>query len=736
MAKKKHKSSNQHNASKDIGRQMKPKKIEDFANAVFQERSNQFQRSGTSISDVFEGLDFDHVHAKRRISASLSMIEEVKNRFGPICSDVPDRFSIAEDWITVNAYPISAYDYVEKHVYSVLGAAIWILDYLRDHGKLSQLTELLTSASYHNDAPMPPVWDACHSEQLLTAMVAVISNRNSDCIPSAKRSKKEKRTISRCYMDKCTAEGKIDHSVPSRVLFDKVIGLIDPETLEGLKDYYTEKYWDWVRRYYLCRNLFLQEELAIRADIEDFHDSTQQVLIQNEVVKAISSNKMKQQSVMMPGALKLPNMDSAARSQEQQNYFFQVKALEYRNGVLYRRQEEFNSRFESFTREIGEFSLMPHENLSAKYGTQIADVWSGFQVKDPYSMCTAFLLLLDGGSDLPWCYFAGVNLQSFYVSMLPWTRRKFIGSCDDIWEHYDAEIGEIIPGPGSEPLPKKIKVPEMDDWYQMKYFDATNKESDNVEQYNLSHILYEVTGCIMPRNLERHQAALRTLNRYGINNKKANHYLTYCMALLGEAKHQSVIYGLQNDDLSKQECDYHQPSEESIGEESVESLKDTISSLRSEINRYKQAVQDANQIIKINKDRITEMETQVSVSKQELSDLSSLIFGVQDTDRSLGINFPYRTASRIICFGGDPDWLKEMKAKLPDVLFSARISRGTADIYKKTDVVWIQTAGISYSDYQNIVHEMRRFHIPVRYFSSTNVSNCAAQLVKADIASC
>ena len=208
------------------------------------------------------------------------------------------------------------------------------------------------------------------------------------------------------------------------------------------------------------------------------------------------------------------------------------------------------------------------------------------------------------------------------------------------------------------------------------------------------------------------------------------------MALLGEAKHQSVIYGLQNDDLSKREDDHHYPSEESIEDESVESLKDTISSLRSEINRYKQAVQDASQIIKTNKDRLSEMEKQVSFNKQELADLSSLVFGIQDTDRYLGINFPYRTASRIISFGGDPDWLNQMKAKLPDVLFSDRISRGTTDIYKKADVVWIQTAGISYIDYQNIVREMRRFNIPVRYFSSTNVSNCAAQLVKADIASC
>ncbi|MGN1154860.1 MAG: hypothetical protein ACI4TK_01645 [Agathobacter sp.] len=738
MAKKKRKAKNQHAASKkpNAGHQEKGKKIEDFARAAFQKRSNQFQGSGTGIREVFEGLDFDHVHVKRRIRSSLSMIGEVTKRFGAICPDVPGQFSLAEDWITVNAYPISAYDYVESHIHSALGAAIWILDCIRDNGKLSELAEVLSSASSPESSYIPPVWDACHSEQLLAKMVSVIHNRNTDCALPEKCSQKEKRTFSRCYMDKCTAEGKIDHSVPSRILFDRVIRLIDQDAIDDLKEYYTDKYWDWLRRFYLCRELLIKEELQIRADIEDFQNSTQQTLMQNKAANAISPSTFGQQSILMPRTVNTSGISGTAAGQEYPDYSFQFKGLEYKNSVLYRRQTAFNSRFEAFSREVGEFPLLPYETLSTRYGSAIADIWTGFEVKDPYTMCAGFLFLLDSGSDLPWCYFAGINLQSFYVSMLPWTRSKFTGSCDDIWEHFDADTGRILPGPGTEPLPRKIKIPEMDDWYQMKYFDVANKDSDDPELYNLSHILYEITGCIMPRNLERYRAALKTLNRYGINNKKTNLSLTYCMALLGEAKHQSNIFGLSDGNSSETEEVTPYSDESLCKDDSIESLKEMISSLRAEIRYYKQTVQSVNQELMTEKNRIRKMEKQAAVNKQELEDMGSLIFGIQDTGFSLGISFPYRTASHIIVFGGELSWRNEIKAKLPDILFFDRITKSNCDALRKADMVWIQITGTSYSEYLNIVLEIRKYGIPVRYFSCPSSSACATQLVKADIASC
>lgn len=48
-----------------------------------------------------------------------------------------------------------------------------------------------------------------------------------------------------------------------------------------------------------------------------------------------------------------------------------------------------------------------------------------------------------------------------------------------------------------------------------------------------------MTGCIMPRNLERYQPALMRLDEYGLRGKRNLLPLMYCMSLLGEASHQS-----------------------------------------------------------------------------------------------------------------------------------------------------------------------------------------------------
>lgn len=729
MAKKKNKPSNQHAAKKELtpGAAPKPKKIEDFARSIYQERSNQFQRTGTSISEVFEGLDFSHFHVKRRIASSLGLLEEIQNRFQDICPDIPGRFSLAEDWVTVNAYPISAYDYVENHIYSVLAAAIWILDQIRDTGKLQELASILTSAPIPESAVLPPVWDSCHSQQMLSAMVSVIRNRNADCPVSEKRSSKGKPALMRCYMDKCTAEKKVDHSVPSRVIFEKILQLIDPDSLAKSKNQYTERYWDWLRRYFQSRAIFAREEMHIRAEIEAFHRSAQELLVQGQSIRKDTAPSL------FPAASRqnLSSLASAPVNSDHQNYMLKAKGLAFKNDVLYRLQEDFNARFEAFTREVGEFSLLPYDNLAARFGKEIADCWAGFEITDPYSMCAAFLLLLDEGSDLPWCYFAGVHLQSYYVSMLPWTRTKHIGSCDDIWKHYDAETASVVPGPATDPLPKKIKVPDPDNWYELKYADASAADADSADLYNLSQVIYEITGCIMPRNLNRHKAALKTLSRYGINNKKANQYLSYCIALLGEAKHQSTLYGIQHT--------ASESSEETIFNtdgQSVEELKATIRALQAENSRYKQAAQTANLELSAARNRLNELEKQAASCKQEISDLGSLLFEDFGTPMKLGVNFPYRTASHIVIYGGSGQWLTEMKAKLPDITFHDRFSKGQADQLRRASMVWLQTSGMSLSEYKTILQELRKHALPVRYFSGTDVTACAAQLVQADIASC
>ena len=718
MSKKKNKKSKlQHSAAINTALTSGQISLETYAQKIFNDRCNRFQKNGSTIDSVYEGLDFDAIRMKRRISSVVSVAEEIKAKFSDICPDNPTAFSLEEDWVIMNASPVSAFDYIEKYVFTTLGAAIWLLDHIRDNGKIDQLNDILRNSKLSTDLQIPDVWDACHSQQLLRQMVSVIINRNSDCPVTEKAIRKHKATVARVYMDRPTAENKIDHDVPSRVIYDQIISLINPVALLEIENIYKEKYWEWLQRYFQCRVIFHQEEQSIRAELEDF--KAQMLAITNPST-VLSQNK-KQFSILSNASTmgSLPAFDSKLT----QEHLIQVRTLDFQNKVLYDKQEEFNARFSAFTREVGEFSLMSFDAIAKHYGEDIARKWDGFEMDDPYSMCMAFLSLLDQGSDLPWCYFPSVILQSCYVSMLPWTRTRYIPSCDDIWEHYDDEAGSIIPGPSKTPLSKKIKVPDLDNWYRLQYHDAAQTNSEQTDLYNLSHILYEATGCLMPRNPERHFAALNTLNRYGINTKKANQPLLYCMALLGEAKHQSQFNQL----TVSEEIDFDDMPD------TVEELQAQVTALKEELAQCRQALQNASGKNNASINQTTQMQRQLAQRDYLIHDLSSIVFESKIPTAPNGNNFPYHLASNYVVFAMDEAWLKNMHAKLPDISFFQKLTKANSDVLRNSDTIWIQPKDMSFDDYRRIIIEARKSEVPVRIYPFADANSCAALMVHADI---
>lgn len=97
------------------------------------------------------------------------------------------------------------------------------------------------------------------------------------------------------------------------------------------------------------------------------------------------------------------------------------------------------------------------------------------------------------------------------------------------------ETGRIVPGPKKVQFPKRVKVPELENWYRFQYDEHNAREDEDRRRYSLAHIMYEITGCIMPRNLDRYLPALMILDRCGINGKRTIHdvrvrYFSYASA--------------------------------------------------------------------------------------------------------------------------------------------------------------------------------------------------------------
>ena len=135
---------------------------------------------------------------------------------------------------------------------------------------------------------------------------------------------------------------------------------------------------------------------------------------------------------------------------------------------------------------------------------------------------------------------------------------------------------------------------------------------------------------------------------------------------------------------------------------------------------------------------MAELEEQIAGERQELKDLRELVFNQQekiyyeDTEVSK-IDFPYNAAKRIVVFGGHDSWAREIKQKLPNVRFIDRTMQPNAELIRRADIVWIQTNSLSHAYYYKIIDEVRKYHVPVRYFSYASALKCAEQVAEEDL---
>ena len=321
-----------------------------------------------------------------------------------------------------------------------------------------------------------------------------------------------------------------------------------------------------------------------------------------------------------------------------------------------------------------------------------------------------------------------MNLHTAYCARLPWPRNRVELDSDGIWNHYDDETGVIVPGPKKVVHPKRIRVPELEDWNKLQYAHST----DDQELYSLSQIIYEITGCIMPRNIERYQPALQTLEQYGITGKRATHSLMYCMSLLGESQHQTNFF--QSPFIYEPVV---KPGSHNDEVDSSDDMQSELEALQAEVKDLKQQVYDYSREARDERQRFENLAQKAANEAQELHDLRELVFNQQtaieeETGPVNEISFPYYTDKRIVVFGGHESWTKEMKHKFPDIRFIDRETLPNTDMIRRADEIWIQTNALSHKHFYRIMDEVRKYTIPLRYFAYSGVSKCAEQIVRED----
>ena len=684
-------------------------------------------------------LDFDPIRIKRRTAALLSTVEDLRTRVLTLYPELSEGFSVEGDWAQVNAQPRTAYDGEEDMSTVTLAIAIWILDWLKECGKLHEATKLLpVDDGQLDEIFMPPVWDPCHSEELLLGMMALIQNRNKDCVgkyrdPAVLESE---RIIDRFFIDLHTAENTHHQDVPSRNRFEAVLALIPTEAKEKATAAFTEKFWEWTDRYYQCRRIYALQEIQLDRDYKAFYEKAENgakaITELRQKAAASAPNMFPLSFSMQPQISGMPSYNNlpAGMHSDMMKLAMQLEAGEQK---LQQRNDEIEDHVSDLWFYLRYHSSRSYEESVVTLGKEITDIWADFSIDDPYELCFGFLYLLDNGSDLPWLYFPGTNLFSWIASYLPWTRYEYDDDYDQYWDGNIDEESDNGADTTIASLPKRVKIPDIENWYRMDYINR--KEDPKFQQrHNIAQIVYEITGGIMPRKLDRYIPALEELDNYGISGKKAAHPLLYCMTLLGEGRRQSCDWRMETENLQLLSEDGNAAGETV----SPEDLQAKVIHLQQEVDQLRRALHEAGRESREAKKKQEAADTKIALERQELADLRELVFHQQegtysDETPSKEIQFPCHTTQRIVVFGGHDSWAREIKPKLPDVRFVDRTVIPNSQLIRNADVVWIQTNALSHAYYYKIIDEVRRYNIPLRYFSYASATKCAEQILQQDM---
>lgn len=653
---------------------------------VYQQRVNS---KSVQMIEYFKRMDYDAIRLKRRISAATNLMPKVKGIVLSMWPDIPHESDIEVDWAHANAQIYPAYDLEERNCSTILGAAIWILDQLRECGKLSEAIHLLPK---DNDTlstiDFPPVRDPYYSEDVLRGMVYILQNRNADCENRTNTQDAEGAPV---FMDLNTARKKHRQKVNSRFLFETILGYIPDDSKKAATQEYEDSFWDWVRRYYRCWMIYHKKRTLIDAEQKRIADLT----IERFATESSPINS-KHLDVM-------------------QRIYYRDPTEEHLDADYY----DISKKIEHLWVELRDFSICTTFEIEDAFGEVIAELWDGFSIRDPYRYCFAFLYLLDSGSDLPWLYFPGMGLYCWFAARLPWANF-------DVSEAREYSFTE-------KDILSQIDFADRENWYELQFEEYI--ASDYFKYRSLAQIVFNSTGCLIPRKIKNYSQVFPALQYYGKTGNFVAKSLAYIMSILEVSCQHTQYLAIDEEPFASDPAVEDSTDAEFVA---VEELQSKVSAMKDEIAELKRSLYELNRELRSEQKKGTAVSEKLALEHQELSDLRALIYHQQENtyqsdEQNRDIIFPYAASNNIVVFGGHDSWLREIRQKVDNVRFIGKDQLPNAEMIRNADMVWIQPNALSHAFFYKIINEVRKYQIPLRYFTYASATKCAEELADADM---
>ena len=709
---------------------------ENFAHTVTKRyRIAEKEKTGHKF---LEAAELKGAIEKRRKEAMLNLIDEVYARFSSYGAFTYN--TLGEEWIHVNLM-FNTYSIIELHSHILTAAAIWILDRIHESKKPHEVYKILPQDdSFLDSMNIIDLWDPKYDEDLIWCVQLLLQERNAPV-------EKSHDDIFQYITDGKTAQGTHRTDTPSRKAFEQLMALVPEKDKKRAAEHFETLFWDCAARTLdvaepLLRNIADLQDLHTQASreynrkYESFRRST------GEWIRTMYDPQ--EQLKRMPDII--PDLHDFSHSSgiysgnpfsgSDKTSFQQktIDAIMELNSIV-ERIEDLTSKIDSAHKE--HFDLMDMisrfgyiEDCSV-FGEDVASRMRRLDIGDPFEICFALLYLVEEGSDLPWAYGIGTALMEEVTDSLPWGMFEYDEFDDDIW------FGEG--GPKTVKVPANASIPDMN---KRQY----HPRGDDTDFRSIAQLIYEETGCLLPRDMHLYDEKIRRLRRFGVTGKDAAVVLA-CMSVLGQARRQQMALNYRpgywewtESYLEDSEAGKSQPANETADSpehakdsEEITKLKNEIKWLRGSLHEAERATRDAEKVLETVKQK-------AALEHRELADLRELVFYEGKTEEEMSDEeeipeeFPYTIQKNTVIFGGHPSWDKAIRPLLTGNIRYVEKDMITFDLalVRGADIIWVQTNAMSHKMYYRIIDTARQYKKIVRYFTNASAAKCAAQVAEQD----
>ncbi len=730
----------------------------------------KFLRKNAASDNELSGCDMTDNMAKRRQNALLNSIPEICERSLRLPREVQPRLGFA--WRDLNLM-FETYSFLDKEYHILHATSVWILDQIRKQENRNEVYRLLPrdeEALY--DICFLDAWYPEYDTDLVYSVEYVLRNRNPVETDGAGR----ERTLTSDYLAAKSISGgtsgvakKTDPEAErNRENYQALIGMIPQEAIDRAVEHFKAYFWQWVDRFITEGMPFMQADAEYRQRIGEMrarYDRNNAELdrLKDKMVQLRRQQGKKKAPVKTPNPLlvkpqtdpieflkaydgKTDPLDPMMRfdlpdggnselekiSKEAMALAYEIDLLGQSINALADKGEELERNFRRFLLTIERCGHIISDEY-AVYGDIKIPVMEPMKIDDPYEICFALLYLTEADDDLPWLYGAGCALMTEVAETLPWGINEYYEINDETW------MGDM-PVMKEDRLPKSVRIPDP---YERSY-GMRSRMSDSPR--NLTQIIYEETGCVLPRNLNIYNDRAGLLGKYGIRGKDASALLVL-MDTLGVARRSCMPINLDPEfdldlafsrDLSGSD---ERPAGEkkkaaAAGQEEKEA-RENAETLKEEIRQLKTVLHLSEKENRETKKALADLKGEADREHRELADLREYVFNrtaaAEEEAPADERKWPYEVQGETLVFGGHDSWRKGIRNLLTgNIRFFAVDFVFDTGIIRHADRIWIQPNALSHSMYYRIVDTARIYGKPVRYFTFASALKCAEQLVEED----